>query len=57
MLTKDEKKYLKALVEKQLEDFKKREKIADFDTTPVWVKGTDDYEKFLKEIMEKLKNE
>ncbi len=55
MLTEEEKKYLFNVVKKKLKEFKKEEKVADFDTTPVWVKGTDDYEKFLEGLVEKLK--
>ncbi|MEM3154534.1 MAG: hypothetical protein QW165_03130 [Candidatus Woesearchaeota archaeon] len=55
MLTKDEKEYLKELVRRELEHFRKDGKIASQDATVRFLKAEHDYGHFLEKILEKLK--
>ena len=55
MLTEDEKKYLKKLVEKDLEKFKDEGETIITNVSPGFLKGEKEYEDFLKELIEKLK--
>lgn len=53
MFASIEKKYLKKLVEKELEKFKSEEK-GVVDISPLFLKGEKEYEEFLKKLIEKL---
>ncbi|MBN2112071.1 hypothetical protein JW707_03135 [Candidatus Woesearchaeota archaeon] len=54
MLTDTEKEYLRKLIEKDLEKFQTEEK-GIVDMSPGFLKGEEEYEEFLKRLLEKLK--
>ena len=54
MFDNDEKKLLKALVEKEIESFKEKE-VGLVDVSPQFLKGEKKYEQFLEELINKLK--
>ena len=54
MLTKDEKSYLREIVKRELESFKKDEKPASYDAAVSFLKAEHEYGHFLEKLMEKL---
>ncbi len=54
MLTKDETTYLKELVKRELEHFKREGKTASQDAAVRFLKAEHEYGHFLEELLEKL---
>lgn len=55
MLTSDERKYLKFLVEKELGEFKKLQKTVALDSAVPFLKAEHETQHFLEKLLEKLK--
>jgi len=55
MLTSDEKEYLRGIVTKELESFKKMEKTVAFESAVGFLKAEHEYGHFLENLLEKLK--
>lgn len=55
MLSKDETEYLKMIVKRELERFKKEGKIASGDAAVRFLKAEHDYGHFLENLLENLK--
>jgi hypothetical protein len=53
-LTADEKQYLKAIVQKELEHFARDKKTMFLDLPVLFIKGEHDYKHFLEELLKKL---
>ncbi len=53
-LTANEKKYLKAIVQKELAHFTKEQKTLFLDMPISFLKGEHDYKHFLEELLKKL---
>ena len=54
MLTAQDKKYLKLLVENELKHFKRDKKTLVLDLPVSFLKGEHDYQHFLEELLKKL---
>ena len=55
MLTSDEKKYLRELVKKELDAFKKEQRTLFIDIAVPFIKAEHDYGHFLEGLLKKLK--
>ncbi len=55
MITENEKKYLKLLVERDLKNLKKAESTIIQEISPAFLKGESEYEDFINNIIKKLK--
>ncbi len=53
-MNEQEKAYLKGLVEKELEHFRKEKKTLFIDIPPQFLKGEHDFEHFLEGLLKKL---
>ncbi|HLF54102.1 MAG TPA: hypothetical protein VI612_00075 [Candidatus Nanoarchaeia archaeon] len=54
MFSKDEKEYLKFLIKKELEQFRKEEKTVASESAVKFLKAEHDYGHFLEKLLEKL---
>ncbi len=54
MFSNDEKEYLKALLKRELDNFKKEGKTASMDAAVRFLKAEHEYSHFLERLMEKL---
>ena len=53
-LTPDEKRYLKAIVQKELDHFSREQKTLFIDLPPAFLKGEHDYKHFLEQLLKRL---